>query len=275
MDIRNNLNQKAKINCKGTSDTETILESFSLIGIEETLKKTNGMFALALLDREEKKIFLVKDRLGEKPLYYGKLKNTFFFGSELKSFVHHPDWCPSINSEALNLYLRYAYVPTPYCIYDGIFKLDPGKIITFDINNFEISDHKYYWDLFSTLDQSISRRHDFSNDEVINELDLKIKNSVRMRMISDVPIGVSLSGGIDSSLIAAEMQSLSSSPINTFTIGFEVPGYNEANSAKAISNPSLSPLFSSSFKPLAPPTKSFLGSVLSSVMPSKGSIIKS
>ena len=161
LDIRNILNQKANLNWRGTSDTETLLESFSLIGIEETLKKTNGMFALALLDREEKKIFLVRERLGEKPLYYGTLKKTFFFGSELKSFVHHPDWCPSINSEALNLYLRYSYVPTPYCIYDGIFKLDPGKIITFDINNFEISDHKSYWDLFSTLDQSISCRHNF------------------------------------------------------------------------------------------------------------------
>lgn len=235
-DIRKNLNQKANFKWKGNSDTETILESFSLIGIEETLKMMNGMFAFVLLDRQEKKIFLARDRLGEKPLYYGRLKKTFFFGSELKSFVHHPDWSPSINSEALNLYLRYSYVPTPFCIYDGIYKLEPGTIITFDINKFEISDHKSYWDLFSTLDKSISCRHNFSNDEVINELDLRIKNSVKMRMLSDVPIGVSLSGGIDSSLIAAEMQSLSKSPINTFTIGFDTPGYNEANSAKAISS---------------------------------------
>ena len=234
LELRRHLNKEIKINWKSTSDTETLLESICFLGVDETLKKVNGMFAFALFDRDEKTLILARDRIGEKPIYYGKSNQTFFFGSELKSFFSHPDWSPRISKDALNLYMRYAYVPTPHCIYQGINKLEPGKIIIFNTLNFSLSEKKSYWDLFSKLTECVSERHSYSDQEVIDQLDYKIKDSVKKRMLSDVPIGVSLSGGIDSSLIAAEMQSLCSSPINTYTIGFEVEGYNEANNAKAI-----------------------------------------
>ena len=137
------------------------------------------MFAFALFDRDEKTLILGRDRIGEKPIYYGKSNQTFFFGSELKSFFSHPDWSPIISKHALNLYMRYAYVPTPHCIYQGINKLEPGKIIIFNTLNFSLSEKKSYWDLFSKLTECVSERHSYSDQEVIDKLDYKIKDSVK------------------------------------------------------------------------------------------------
>ena len=158
-----------------------------------------------------------------------------FFGSELKSFYPHPNWNPSLDHDAIHLYLRHAYIPTPYSIYKNIFKLEPGSFVVFDIKNKICSKPKLYWNLIEVISKSTQNRIIMSDSDLVEELDAKLKRSVQMRMISDVPIGAFLSGGIDSSLITSLMQALSKKPINTFTIGFDVPGYNEADHAKNIS----------------------------------------
>ena len=192
------------------------------------------MFAFALVNLEEKKIFLAKDRLGEKPLYYGWNNGIFYFGSTLKAFTAHPKWQPIIDKNVLHLYLRYSYIPTPYSIYENIKKLPAANFVEFNYLNKELSEPTNYWDLMNLCIYKFNNRHKENNDFLINELDLKIKESIKLRMLSDVPIGAFLSGGIDSSLIAAQMQSLSSKPINTFTIGFNIDEYNEAFYAKRI-----------------------------------------
>ena len=232
--LRNEAQKISDISWRGTSDTETILNYISIFGFKKFLKNANGMFALALLDLKEKKLYLAKDRMGEKPLYYGLHNGILFFASTLKAFKPHPKWNPVIDKDVLHLYLRYSYVPTPFSIFKDIKKLPGSSYLEFDLLRKELIEPIKYWNLMELAIDKFNNRYLENDDYLIDELDKKIKESVKLRMLSDVPVGAFLSGGLDSSLIAAQMQSLSDKPINTFTVGFNVDSYNEADYAKNI-----------------------------------------
>jgi asparagine synthase (glutamine-hydrolysing) len=210
------------------------LEAFELWGVEKTLKKCNGMFAFAIWDKKEKKIYLGRDRIGIKPLYFGFQNNMLFFGSELKSIRKNIYFSPEIDKEALALFFKHNYIPTPYSIYKNIQKLLPAHYMVIN-RNFDSSIH-CYWDIQKISENGFGNPIDLSEREAIDKLENLLLDSVKKRMISDVPLGAFLSGGIDSSTIVALMQSQSKIPIKTFTIGFEEKKYNEAKYAKRIAN---------------------------------------
>lgn len=224
---------------RGHSDTEILLACFEIFGIKKTLQMTNGMFAIAVYDTVNKKISLARDRMGEKPLYYGKVGNTLYFCSELKSIKAVANDCLKIHQPSLGLYIRHGYVPHPWSIYENIYKLQPGHLL--EINCAHISMEQVtpdkatpYWSIYESSTLGIQNPF-LGNDQIaINELEKRLKESVSIRMIADVPLGVFLSGGYDSSLVAAMMQQESATPVKTFSIGFDVPGYNEAVHAKSV-----------------------------------------
>ena len=258
-EIYNHLEIKSKIEQKhrtqdnyywnGNSDTEILLESISSFGILETLKSLRGMFAFALWDCFKKELYLARDRMGEKPLYYGWIGNSFVFGSELKSIRQHPEFENEICRDSLSLYVRYNYIPNPYSIYKNLYKLQPGYFLKIDIsssNNPPIFENKYpqtkdqfilscYWDIKSAI---LTSKKNLITDK--SEAKILVENILRevikMQSVADVPLGAFLSGGIDSSLIVALMQSESTSKINSFTIGFNEDEFNEANFSKKIAN---------------------------------------
>jgi asparagine synthase (glutamine-hydrolysing) len=236
--IRNELT-KAGLEPKwrGHSDTETILAGFDAFGIESTIKRVKGMFAIAIWDREHQELSLVRDRVGEKPLYYGwqglGSKRTFLFGSELKALKRHPSFVNNIDRSALALYMRYCYVPTPYSIYEGIKKLEPGTILTVSLKQNAYRSKKY-WDALDVVTAGAKNPFNESKNEITNNLDDILKKTISQQMMADVPLGAFLSGGIDSSVVTALMQTQSSSPVKTFTIGFEETGFNEAEFAKSV-----------------------------------------
>jgi asparagine synthase (glutamine-hydrolysing) len=227
-----------KINWRGHSDTETLLAGFEAWGIEATLKKTVGMFAIALWDREEKVLTLARDRMGEKPLYYGFQNDTFVFGSELKAFKAHPDFLGEIDRDVICLYLRHCYIPAPYSIYKGIKKLLPGTYLQLpfgrDVDASRATIPKVYWSLAEVAAQGQAAPFAGSDADAIAALDSQLKQSIGLQMMADVPLGAFLSGGVDSSTVVALMQAQSPRPVKTFSIGFDEPGYNEAGYAKAV-----------------------------------------
>lgn len=218
---------------RGHSDTEVMLAAFEAWGVEASLRRFNGMFAIALWDRKLRRLFLMRDRMGVKPLYYGFAGRTFLYGSELKALRRHPDFDATIDRGALGLYFRFLYVPAPYSIYEGIRKLMPGTILTFDpaTRNVETTT---YWLASDAAARGMDNRFQGPEEEASREVEALIRDAVRIRMIADVPLGAFLSGGIDSSLITALMQAESSTPVRTFTIGFSEADYNEAPFASAI-----------------------------------------
>lgn len=227
----------SKIHWKGHSDTETLLAAISEWGVSSAIKKCIGMFAIALWDRGKHELYIVRDRVGEKPLYYGMINNSFLFGSELKAFRGYPDFNNEINRESLALYLRHNYVPAPYSIYTGIFKLLPGTILKVspgDIYKNTLQKPEEYWSLREVALYGQSNIFEGSESEATNELEYILKETIKDQMIADVPIGAFLSGGIDSSTITALMQGQAKTPINTFTIGFHEKGYNEAEYAHKV-----------------------------------------
>ena len=214
---------------RGHSDTETLLAALQLWGVAAALTRLNGMFAFGLWDRSTRCLTLARDRAGEKPLYYGRAGGSFLFGSELKAMRAHPDWQGETDRDVLALYLRHAYVPDPFCIYAGIHKLPPAHWV--EIRDGQAGSPQCYW----SLDHVVSaprRRGDVA--ALLDELEERLRAAVAMRMEADVPLGAFLSGGIDSSAIVALMQAQSARPVQTFTIGFDVPGYNEAEHAAAV-----------------------------------------
>lgn len=223
---------------RGHSDTETLLAGFETWGIEATLKKTVGMFAIALWDREERVLTLARDRMGEKPLYYGWQGNTFLFGSELKALKAHPDFLAEIDRDAICLYLRHCTIPAPYSIYKGIKKLLPGTYLQLplgrDVDDLHALNPKYYWSLAEVAAQGLAEPFVGSDTDAIAALDSQLKQSVGLQMMADVPLGAFLSGGVDSSTVVALMQAQSIRPVKTFSIGFDEQGYNEAGYAKAV-----------------------------------------
>ncbi|MFY0214355.1 asparagine synthase (glutamine-hydrolyzing) [Bacillus cereus] len=218
---------------RGNSDTEVILASIELFGIEKAVDSFIGMFAFSIFDLKENKLHLVRDRVGEKPLYYGWNNNHFLFGSELKSIVAHPHCHKEINRNALTLYLRHNYIPAPYSIYEGINKLEPGKHLILDLNSYK-EEIRTYWSFENIITQGIYSKNNKSEDDILEELEWLIKDSVKQQMLADVPLGAFLSGGIDSSTIVALMQQQSSKPVKTFSMGFNEDAYNEAQYAKEV-----------------------------------------
>jgi asparagine synthase (glutamine-hydrolysing) len=214
---------------RGHSDTEVILAMLDYYGLEQTLIKLVGMFALVIIDNLTKEIHLVRDHLGVKPLYYGIFNQIILFGSQIKSFIPHPAFKKELNEQAIALYFKYNYIPAPYAIYNNCYKLEPGQCITFK-NGVIIKKYNYFsmQNIVATGRANILNN---SKEEIINIAEELLINSVNSQMLADVPVGVFLSGGIDSSLVAALAQQHSSKPIKTFTIGFNEPDYNEANFA--------------------------------------------
>lgn len=238
-EIYNHLSIRAEIESEipdvkwsGHSDTETLLAAIELWGLEQTLIRAVGMFALALWDKELQILLLARDRFGEKPLYFGWQDSLFLFGSELKSFRAHPDFKAVINRDALCLYLRHNCVPAPHSIYQDVSKLLPGTIVTVDSSHRSVRSH-YYWDPVSTMVASAkSDKH--TEQQSIDLLETKLKTAVCEQMMADVPLGAFLSGGVDSSLIVALMQTQSQRPVKTFSIGFHEKEYDEAGFAKEV-----------------------------------------
>jgi len=235
LELRNELNQSqlGQTDWQGHSDTETLIACIDAWGLEITLKKALGMFAFALWDCKDKRLFLARDRLGEKPVYYGWQGGVFLFGSELKALKQHPNFKAEINRDAITLYLRHNYIPTPYSIYHNIFKLEPGCFLSVSENQPEPIKHTY-WSACAVAEEGVRNPFIGGKEKAVDELDRLLRNSVREQMVADVPLGAFLSGGIDSSTIVASMQAESSRPIKTFTIGFHEEGYNEAKHAAAI-----------------------------------------
>jgi asparagine synthase (glutamine-hydrolysing) len=220
---------------KGTSDTETLLEGISLLGIENILPKLRGMFSFAVWDKKERSLTLARDSMGEKPLFYGWQGKTFIFGSELKALKTHSEFKGVIDRDAISLFLMHNYVPAPYSIYKGIKKLLPGTMIKiFAEKAPDAQTVVRYWSINQIIENKIVTNE--SDYDLVNSLESKLLKSVKSQMLSDVPIGSLLSGGIDSSLITALMQEISNQPIKTFTIGFDNKHFNEAEHALSISN---------------------------------------
>ena len=228
--------EREGVKFRGSSDTEVLLEAFALWGINKTLREANGMFALALWDRQHQTLTLARDRLGEKPLYYYFNNNIFIFGSELKALRAFPGLRAEINLAALNAFLERGYIPSPETIYKNVFKLPPGHLLEARKNNrtIRISPPKAFWSLANCIEATRAEHNNLSENEAIDELNARLEDAVRIRMIADVPLGAFLSGGIDSTTVTALMQSCSNRPIKTFSIGFKDQAYNEATDAARI-----------------------------------------
>lgn len=218
---------------KGHSDTEVMLAAFEQWGIERSVQRFVGMFAFALWDRQERNLYLVCDRVGIKPLYYGRANGTFLFGSELKALRAHPHFEAEIDRGALALLMRHNYIPHPYSIYEGVKKLPPGTILKIDSPQ-QISEPVAFWSAREVAEQGSSNPLALDPQAATNQLEELLRDAVRLRMLADVPLGAFLSGGVDSSTVVALMQSLTAKPIRTFSIGFEENGYNEAPYAAAV-----------------------------------------
>lgn len=238
LDIRKELEVLGSaISWRGHSDTETLLAGIEVWGLEATLKKATGMFAIALWDKQINSLSLARDRIGEKPLYYGWQgegdARTFLFGSELKALKVHPAFVAEIDRGALCLLLRHNYIPAPYSIYQGIKKLEPGSLLTISLAEPEPKICKY-WEAVEVALDGVAQPFEGTPEQAVDALEVLAKDAVGKQMMADVPLGAFLSGGIDSSTVVALMQALSSRPVKTFTIGFNEEGYNEALHAKAV-----------------------------------------
>ncbi|OFW09949.1 MAG: asparagine synthase (glutamine-hydrolyzing) [Acidobacteria bacterium RIFCSPLOWO2_02_FULL_67_36] len=219
---------------RGHSDTETLLACFETWGIDVTIRKSIGMFALAVWDTRTRTLTLGRDRLGEKPLYYGRQDGTFLFGSELKALRSHPAFRADVDREALASYMRFGYVPTPASIYRDIHKLPAGTLATVRDEGRTVGAPVPYWSLLEVARRSIQSPFTGSDEEAREILDAKLAEAVSSQQMSDVPIGAFLSGGVDSSTIVALMQAQSSRPVHTFTIGNHAGLYDEARHARAV-----------------------------------------
>ena len=257
---------------RGHSDSETLLACFEAWGIEETFQKTLGMFAIALWDTHTRTLHLARDRFGEKPLYYGWANtadtstSAFVFGSEIKALRAYPGFANPVSREALALYMRFTYVPAPYSIYQNIFKLEPGCMLSIDPSVALQQEGKLlkaghqvpsvptaasaplrppsmhgglrmqrWWSLASVVEAGAQNQIS-TEDEALEVLEQRLKDAVHVQSLADVPLGAFLSGGVDSSCIVALMQAQASSPVKTFTVGFEEAGFDESPYARAVAN---------------------------------------
>ena len=213
------------------SDTEVILKAFHAWGVE-SVKRFRGMFAFSIYNREDGKLYIFRDRAGVKPLYYYNDENLFLFGSELKSFYEHSSFPKNINKKAIPYFFRFGYIPAPLSIFENTYKLEAGHYLIYDVNKKSYETHQY-WNL---EDYYKKEKLTLSENDTLEKLEKILKESFSYRMVSDVPVGIFLSGGIDSSLVAALLQQNNTKKLKTFTIGFEDEKYNEAIHAKEIAN---------------------------------------
>lgn len=220
------------ISFRGHSDTEAILEAVAAWGVEATAKQLIGMFAFAVWDRLERTLYLVRDRLGIKPLYWGQFGELLLFGSELKALRAHPGWRPEVDRDALAGFMRHGYVPAPLSIYERVGKLKPGHILS--IRQGGAPRIRAYWDLRPIAATGVACTAESGDMEAEDELDSLLRDAVGRRMVADVPLGALLSGGVDSSLVVALMQAQSERPVKTYSIGFREQAYDEACYAKQV-----------------------------------------
>lgn len=218
---------------KGTSDTEVLLEAVSAYGLMETLRLSKGMFALALYDKKEQTLFLARDRVGEKPLYYGFVGKTFAFASEIGAIACLDGFQASVNKGILDAYFRYGYIPAPHSVYQGIYKLEPGKILELKAP-FAQYETKTYWSMKETACYGQTHLFQGSGQEAAEELERLLKDAIRGQMTADVPVGAFLSAGIDSSTIVSLMRQVSGGHVRSYTIGMWEKEFNEAEIAKKI-----------------------------------------
>lgn len=236
-ELRTELEQAgASPSWRGHSDTETLLVALQYWGMEATLKRLNGMFAFALWDGTERRLFLARDRMGEKPLYYGRSKTTFLFGSELKALKAHPDWEGGLDRDVLALFMRHNYVPAPRSIFQGISKLPAAHYMVIRDDGKAIGQPQCYWNLAEIAEQGLATPFTASAGELTDELETLLSDAVGKRMMADVPLGAFLSGGYDSTTVVALMQKLSNQPVKTFAIGFHEKAYDEAHHARKVAN---------------------------------------
>lgn len=234
LELRHELEQQGH-HFRGHSDTEVMLAAFSQWGLEAAVRRFIGMFAFVLWDRQERILYLGRDRLGEKPLYYGFVGLTFLFGSELKALQAHPQWRGEIDRNALTLFMRHNYIPAPYSIYQGIYKLPPATTFTLTgLDTKSTSIPVPYWSAKSVAEFGVANPFLGNDTEAIEELDRLLRDAIHQQMVADVPLGAFLSGGIDSSTVVSLMQAQSNQPVKTFSIGFYEDAYNEAQYAKAV-----------------------------------------
>ena len=219
----------------GRSDTETLLAAFEAWGVEKALQRAIGMFAFALWDRETRTLTLARDRLGEKPMYYGWLGPSFVFGSELKALRAHPAFEGVVDRGALALFLRHNYVPAPYSIYKDVWKLPPATILTVTGQTREPR-LSGYWSARAVAETGAAAPIETSDAEAVSALEELLNDAVAGQMVADVSLGAFLSGGIDSSTVVALMQSQSDRPVKSFTIGFQESGYDEGTHARAVAH---------------------------------------
>ena len=253
-EIYNHLDLRAELEAagaapawRGHSDTETLLAAFEQWGLEATLKRTVGMFAIALWDRRERTLHLARDRFGEKPLYYGWVNGAFVFGSELKALRAYPGFANPVSREALALYMRFTYVPAPHSIYQGIYKLEPGCLLSVCGQPPKMADFqplrppatgqgitlRRWWSLADVVEAG-AKNQIVDEQEALTALEARLGDAVRLQSLADVPLGAFLSGGVDSSAIVALMQRQATQPVKTFTIGFEEAGFDESQHARAV-----------------------------------------
>lgn len=222
---------------RGHSDTEVMLRAFDAWGIEHAVPRFLGMFAFAVWDQHEQRLVLCRDRLGKKPLYFGNMGGTLVFGSELKALQAFPGFSPAVDRDSLASYLRHNYIPAPFSIFQGIGKLEPGHMVGFhrSKDGSLLSERSLpYWSAEDEFMKATGQPFAGTFEDAKCKLDLLLRDAVALRMISDVPLGAFLSGGIDSTLVVALMQAQSRVPVRTYTIGFEEAAYNEAAFAKLV-----------------------------------------
>lgn len=238
LDLRRDLDA-AGFQFRGRSDTETLLAAIDHWGLNQSLQKINGMFAFALWDRKTRQLHFARDRLGKKPLYIGRAGQALVFGSELKALRSHPEFVARVNQESLAAYMQCGYCSAPNCIYDGVWALPAGQRLSIDTQMLESRmdlsrDMIPYWDAVQVMHAARGNPNTKSETEILDEFETLLSQCVSDRLISDVPLGAFLSGGIDSASVAALMQKISNSPIKTYTIGFHEAGFDEAVHAKTI-----------------------------------------
>lgn len=236
-ELRSALEQAGKAPAwRGHSDTEVLLACIEAWGVEATLRKAVGMFAISLWDRQRRVLTLARDRMGEKPLYYGRVGDRVLFGSELKALTAVAGGALEIDREAVSEFLRFAYLPAPRSIWKGIHKLPPGHWL--ELSGVQEADKapSPFWQLGAEGHAEMAARlAAATDDQLVDEVQDRLTEAIRLQMVADVPLGAFLSGGVDSSTVVALMQKLSSRPVRTFTIGFDQPEFNEAPFAKEVS----------------------------------------
>jgi asparagine synthase (glutamine-hydrolysing) len=217
---------------RGHSDTEVLLEACATWGVDATLRRLVGIFALALWDRHERTLYLARDQMGVKPLYWGRMGAVLLFGSQPKALAAHPAFRADIDRDALTAYFRFGYVPAPFSIHKGIHKLEPGTLLT--VRAGQEPERTVWYDLAAVARRGLADPLALSDDEATDALEALLQDAVARQMVADVPLGAFLSGGIDSSTVVALMQAASASRVRSFTIGFADAAYDEADAARAV-----------------------------------------